>query len=99
MLSPQTAYHLKGLSHPRRIRIYNILLRSKYTLNVGQIQAAAKLNNQAISHHLNQLERTGFIRKTLKGRETIITLKTTPQTQSAYQILEHSILEQLEMAA
>lgn len=55
-----TAANLKGLSHPLRIQVLG-LLRTHGPATASALAARLGLNSGALSYHLRQLERYGFI--------------------------------------
>ncbi|MEM7241275.1 MAG: winged helix-turn-helix domain-containing protein [Pseudomonadota bacterium] len=71
-----------GLSHPRRIKIYNALVDIGRPTTHGRVQELVGLNAQAMAHHLRQMEKAGLIKRQPKGSETIITLNISDMFDS-----------------
>lgn len=64
----QVAGMLKLLAHPHRLKIIEILERSK-GVPVFEIAEALELPPAATSQHLNQMKRMGLVRAERNGKE------------------------------
>ena len=73
-LDPKSAPLFKALSHPRRIRIFTLLLEAQTPPNLTQLRTLSKLNNNAFTHHLSLMERAGLVRREKSPFETKIIL-------------------------
>ncbi len=59
---------LKTLAHPHRLRMVEMLLRSRYT--VGELAAACELPSHRASQHLRLMQHCGFLTSEKQGRWT-----------------------------
>lgn len=62
----QAAECLKTLAHPHRLRIVQMLLRSRYT--VGELAEACGIPSHMASEHLRLMQRCGFFTSEREGR-------------------------------
>ena len=74
-LDPKLAPLCKALAHPRRIKLYNILLTAKSPPNLSQLQTLSKLNNNALAHHIRLMMRADLVAKRRTTHDTKIILK------------------------
>ena len=87
MQLPKTyAQIFTGLSHPRRIKLFNALIEINAPVNFGKLQEKVGLNAQAMTHHLRQMETAGLIKRHPKGCETLISLHVT-ELLSSFEIM------------
>ncbi len=57
---------LRTLAHPVRLRIVQMLLRSRYT--VGELAEACAIPSHMASEHLRLMQRSGFLSSARDGR-------------------------------
>lgn len=62
----QAAECLKTLAHPHRLRMVQMLLRSRYT--VGELAEACDIPSHMASEHLRLMQRCGFMTSEKDGR-------------------------------
>ena len=62
----QAAECLKTLAHPHRLRIVQMLLRSRYS--VGELAEACGIPSHMASEHLRLMQRCGFFTSERDGR-------------------------------
>ena len=71
----QLAQAFSALGHPRRIEIFEYLLRHAASgANVGEIQQATEIPASTLSHHLHEMEQGQLVVKTVTGRSTNLKL-------------------------
>lgn len=77
MTDDQLAMAFKGLSHPRRMRIFRTLVDDPRAGDSLQyLQARTAMPTACFTHHLREMERVGLIRKRRKG--AIVATRLTP---------------------
>jgi DNA-binding transcriptional ArsR family regulator len=58
----------RALSHPRRARIFRILIENpRNGDSYSTLQNAAKMPSTSLVHHLREMERCGVVRRARKG--------------------------------
>ena len=62
----QAAECLKILAHPHRLRMVQMLLRSRYT--VGELAESCDIPSHMASEHLRLMQRCGFMKSQKEGR-------------------------------
>jgi DNA-binding transcriptional ArsR family regulator len=63
----QAAECLRTIAHPHRLRIIQMLLRSRYT--VGELAEACKIPSHMASEHLRLMQRCGLLTAEKDGRK------------------------------
>ena len=63
----QAAECLKTLAHPHRLRMIQMLIRSRYT--VGELAEACGIPSHMASEHLRLMQRCGFLSSEKEGRK------------------------------
>ena len=58
----------KGLSHPRRVRIFQLLAKAGgRRMTYQELQAIVGIADSSLVHHLREMERLGLIRRRRRG--------------------------------
>jgi DNA-binding transcriptional ArsR family regulator len=69
----QAAECLKTLAHPHRLRMVQMLLRSRYT--VGELAEACGIPSHMASEHLRLMQRCGLLRNEKEGRKAFYQIR------------------------
>src|SRR5262249_48957473 len=64
---------LKTLAHPHRLRMVQMLLRSRYT--VGELAEACGIPSHMASEHLRLMQRCGLLRNEKEGRKVFYQIR------------------------
>jgi len=84
----QLAQAFSALGHPRRVEIFEYLLRHATTgANVGEIQQATEMPASTLAHHLHEMERGQLVLRTATGRSTNLKLDLTYLQQTLSQLM------------
>jgi ArsR family transcriptional regulator len=64
------ALSLRALAHPRRVRLFRLLVQSPRTgQTFSQLQAITRISDGPLVHHLREMERAGLLRRRRRGQE------------------------------
>ena len=87
-LNPQIHSVFKGLAHPRRVIIFEVLRLANRPLTYGEIQNRTRLSAQVLTHHLSELTKAKLVKRTPKGPKTFFRIKLTPLGMAAADVTQ-----------
>jgi len=78
-----------AFAHPKRIAILRaLLMRCPNGCRFGDIASTVRISPSTLTHHLQEMERAGVLRREASGRSTILNLNLANLADAATQLAQ-----------